>query len=159
MNITHNHESSQTKHLTLNIVRPIISNHMCYILKSLTSNRVYIGYTINFEHRLRQHNGEISGGAKRTHKGRPWTPICIIKGFYESSAALRFEYRLQHSKRKRRKGENIIKFTYDKLKFLINNGDGSIKKDNKMPWPTLYIHWYDNNYYIQHNNVVNLYNA
>ena len=77
--------------LQLNILREFSSDHMCYILKSSISNRIYVGYTINFSRRLRQHNGEIVGGAKKTRNGRPWYPICIIRGFYEASSAFEFD--------------------------------------------------------------------
>ena len=135
----------------------IITDHTCYILRSSVSNRVYIGYTVNFKRRLRQHNGEIVGGAKKTRKGRPWYPICFIKGFYESSAALRFEYRLQHPKCRRKAGQDIIIFTLNTLLYIINNGDGSIEQNNKMPWPMLNIFWYNNGYSISHAHVTNNY--
>lgn len=150
--------------LRLNIVRNSINNfegipsdHLCYILKSSVSNRTYIGYTINFPHRIRQHNGDIVGGAKRTMKGRPWYPICLIRGFYEASSALRFEYRLQHPGRRKKRAEDAVLFTLQTLVNLINSGDGSIAKNNKMPWPKLNIKWYDSRYSILHCNVINVY--
>ena len=108
------------------------SDHMCYVLKSLTSKRIYVGYTIDFNRRLRQHNGEIVGGAKKTGKGRPWLPICQIKGFLEKSSALRFEWRIQHSKKPR---PNCISNISIILKNLINQGDGLLA------WPKLTIEW------------------
>jgi hypothetical protein len=110
---------------------------------------------VNFSHRIRQHNGEITGGAKKTKKWRPWIPVCVIKGFYESSQALRFEYRLQHPGKRRKAGEDSIMFTIKNLIKLINNGDGSVAKDNKMPWPPLIIEWYSSQYNIP--TVTNLY--
>lgn len=132
-----------------------VTDHMCYILKSDVAERVYIGYTINFERRLRQHNGEIIGGAKKTKRWRPWSVICTIKGFYDVSAALRFEFRLQHNKTKKKKDENIIDYNIKHLIWLINNGDGSA--DNKIAWPTLHITWVTNKYTIEHTNVINNY--
>jgi predicted GIY-YIG superfamily endonuclease len=166
--------------LTLNIIRPLdlkvvdlkpVSNdnaldictemfpsdHVCYILKSLNTNRIYIGYTINFPRRIRQHNGEIAGGAKKTSKWRPWVPICIIQGFYEKSSALRFEYRLQHPSKKKKAGENSVTFVLETLNYVINNGDGSIANRNKMPWPSLNIKWYIPFHAIHHLKVVNKY--
>lgn len=133
----------------------IPNDHMCYILYSPSTQRIYVGYTVNFPHRLRQHNGELVGGAKKTQKGRPWIPFCVIRGFYESSCALRFEYRLQHGKKKR--GQNNIGFILVHLEWLIYNGDGSIAKNNKIPWPALYINWYNNTYGLR--NVTNIYRA
>lgn len=146
-----------TPKLTLNVIPKPTSDHMCYILRSLVSNRTYIGYTVNFDRRIRQHNGETQGGAKKTMKYRPWTPVCKISGFYESSSALRFEYRLQHPQRKRRAKENAVSFTLETLVNLINSGDGSIEKGNKIPWPPLTIQWATREYFIQHPKVINLY--
>ena len=141
------------------LVPNVPSDHTCYILRSTVANRIYIGYTVNFPRRIRQHNGEIVGGAKRTKRWRPWMPVCIIRGFYESSSALRFEYRLQHPhKRKRAAGQDSVSFILGSLGSLINNGDGSRKNNNKMPWPHLFITWCNQlNYSIHHPNVTNLY--
>lgn len=143
--------------LRLNIVSPPVTDHSCYILYSQVANKTYIGYTVDFSHRLRQHNGEIVGGAKRTHRWRPWKPLCVIRGFYDNSSALRFEYRLQHPKMRIKRGESAINFTLQTLIWLINNGDGSIEKGNKMPWPPLFIKWYQREYKIDHPNVINEY--
>jgi predicted GIY-YIG superfamily endonuclease len=121
------------------------------------SNRTYIGYTIDFSHRIRQHNGEIKGGAKKTQKWRPWSPVCVIEGFYDASSALRFEYRLQHPGRRKKAGENAITFTLQNLVKLISSGDGSIAKDNKMPWPLLQITWHLPGYSITHPQIINRY--
>lgn len=144
--------------IPINLKQVTPSDHTCYILKSSVSNRTYIGYTVNFPRRIRQHNGEIVGGAKRTRKWRPWYPICLITGFYESSSALRFEYRLQHPGRKKKAGEDALLFTLQTLVNLINSGDGSVIKGNKMPWPTLNIKWYDTKYSINHPQIINVYN-
>lgn len=40
----------------------------CYILYNKHNNRTYNGYTTNFLRRIRQHNGEIKGGAVQTLK-------------------------------------------------------------------------------------------
>jgi predicted GIY-YIG superfamily endonuclease len=151
--------------LTLHVVRPlglIPSDHQCYILKSTVSNRIYIGYTVDFPHRLRQHNGEITGGAKKTQKWRPWYPICTIQGFYEKSSALRFEYRLQHPGKKKPARTDAVAWILEVLVNLINNGDGSIAKDNKMPWPAFHITWYGFHgaqYRIEHPQITNGYHA
>ena len=41
-------------------------NYVCYILKC--GNYTYNGCTNNFKRRIRQHNGEIVGGAKCTFR-------------------------------------------------------------------------------------------
>ena len=55
----------------------------CYLIYTSSSNnsnrsRSYIGYTINPRRRLRQHNGDIKGGAKRTKNGINWRHCCIV---------------------------------------------------------------------------------
>ncbi len=42
-----------------------------YILENIRKE-TYVGYTTNLTRRLRQHNGELKGGARYTHRGRPW---------------------------------------------------------------------------------------
>jgi predicted GIY-YIG superfamily endonuclease len=120
--------------------------HMCYIILSLSKKRVYIGYTVDFTRRLRQHNGEIVGGAKKTVVGRPWTPICTIHGFIDASMALRFEYRLQHPSIRKQRSDNPIMFTVNNLQHIIYQGDGSKQKDTKCQWPELTIKWYNLGY-------------
>jgi len=78
----------------------------CYILISTDSkysNRTYIGKTCYINKRIRQHNGNLSGGAKYTHVGRPYQYACIISEFVNETEALRFEYRLKHPNGKYKK--------------------------------------------------------
>jgi len=70
--------------------------HFVYLLASTTSRRTYVGYTVNLARRLRQHNGEIKGGAKYTHRGRPWRMICYVAGFPDNVTALQYEWRVHH---------------------------------------------------------------
>ena len=83
-------------------------SHYVYLLASMTTRRTYIGYTCNLTRRLRQHNGEIQGGAKYTRYGRPWKMICYVAGFPDNVTALQFEWRMHHPPRylkpKRRRG-------------------------------------------------------
>lgn len=63
-----------------------------YILVSKTITYTYVGCTINIQRRLRQHNGEIKGGAKRTRYGRPWILAKVYGPFDTRSEAQKIEY-------------------------------------------------------------------
>ncbi len=83
---------------------PSIHQHCVYLLRSLNprySRRTYVGYTIDPERRIRQHNGEITGGAKRTIKSRPWKMVCYIEGFPDQRTGLQYEWINNHPKTKR----------------------------------------------------------
>jgi hypothetical protein len=55
--------------------------------------RTYAGVTNDLKHRLRQHNGEIAGGARATTTGRPWRISAITTGFEnDKSLAMRYEW-------------------------------------------------------------------
>jgi len=62
----------------------------------------YVGITNDPARRLRQHNGEIAGGAKYTTrtKGGVWKFLYIVSGFPNSSSAGQWEWRL-HRRGKR----------------------------------------------------------
>lgn len=50
-------------------------------------------------HRLRQHNGEVKGGARHTSKYAPWDHVCVVSGFLSKTMALMFEWHWQHPAR------------------------------------------------------------
>ena len=63
----------------------------CYLLFIPGTNKTYIGATKDPAHRLRQHNGELSGGAKAT-KGKQWTQAFYLSGFPDWRSTLQFEW-------------------------------------------------------------------
>ena len=63
----------------------------CYLLMDNKLEKSYIGITNDLEKRLRQHNGEIVGGAKYT-RGLEWNRMCYIKNFIDKQALLQFEW-------------------------------------------------------------------
>jgi len=64
-----------------------------YCIFSTTSRKTYVGASVNVNRRLRQHNGELVGGAKATHWGRPWIRLCHVQGFPNERTALQFEWK------------------------------------------------------------------
>jgi structure-specific endonuclease subunit SLX1 len=64
----------------------------CYMLEEVGKAKTYVGATVNPDRRLRQHNGELAGGARAT-AGRTWTRRFLVGGFADERAALRFEWR------------------------------------------------------------------
>jgi structure-specific endonuclease subunit SLX1 len=75
-----------------------------YILESSDFKATYVGATVDLNHRLRQHNKELVGGAHATSvkvaQGYTWNRICFIQGFPDWPAALQFEWRLKQLSRK-----------------------------------------------------------
>ena len=59
--------------------------------------RTYAGVSPDPARRLRQHNGEISGGAKYTTAfGNGWKHFCFVRGFHTKQQALQFEWAVKH---------------------------------------------------------------
>lgn len=78
----------------------------CYILRNKYQphkNRTYNGSTNNPKRRLRQHNQEITGGAKYTKKygNKSWEIIALINGFPDHKNALQCEWRIKHPDNKK----------------------------------------------------------
>ena len=83
-----------------------MNQHCCYILFNDTNNKTYNGYTNNPHRRLRQHNGEIKGGAKYTTreaaKSTEWKYLAIIYcEQFDHNLALCFEWMVKYPTRKR----------------------------------------------------------
>ena len=74
-----------------------------YLLES-TNHATYIGATVDLNRRLRQHNKEITGGARATGakvaKGESWSRRCYVQGFPDWKAALQFEWAWKFYSRK-----------------------------------------------------------
>lgn len=68
----------------------------CYLLYT-DAGQTYVGATVDPDRRLRQHNREISGGAKatsiRVNEGLTWNRACYISNIPEWRSALQIEWR------------------------------------------------------------------
>lgn len=65
-----------------------------YVLHSESTGLTYTGATTNLTRRMRQHNGELIGGARFTFRGRPWR-VLHVEGPLEKRAALQREYAIK----------------------------------------------------------------
>lgn len=76
------------------VKKPLPALYTVYVLRSTVRHAsLYIGSTPNPPRRLKQHNGDVKGGAARTsrHTLRPWEMIVLVSGFPSMIAALKFE--------------------------------------------------------------------
>lgn len=78
----------------------------CYCLVS-SGGATYIGATVDVDRRLRQHRGEIVGGARATRAkvaaGETWRRHCYV-GPFTKHDALSFEWHWKHVSKKQRGG-------------------------------------------------------
>ncbi len=65
-----------------------------YLLATHDGKKTYVGATMDLDRRLRQHNGEIKGGAHATSLvPAGWYRVCHVEGFPTWRSALQFEWR------------------------------------------------------------------
>jgi len=79
------------------------SKYFVYLLLC-SDNSTYIGATVDLNHRLRQHNCEIKGGAiatsRKVKKGESWKRVCYVENFPSWNSALQFEWAWKFYSRK-----------------------------------------------------------
>ena len=94
-----------------------------FVYLLMTKNTTYVGATVDVNRRLRQHNREITGGAKATKrmvdKGHTWTRVCYVSGFPTWQAALQFEWRWKQLSRKLPTSLNPLERRMKALKELL----------------------------------------
>ena len=91
-----------------------------YLLESLDKKRTYVGATVDLERRLKQHNKELSGGAKATSSNK-WNMACFVSGFPDWRATLQFEWKWKNLTKKRGVGRNPLERRMDALDELLQS--------------------------------------
>jgi len=87
--------------------------YLCYCISNDTNGKkTYVGSTNNFQRRIRQHNGELVGGARYTTSvGSGWKPVAFALGFRTRPESLSFEWHWKHAGRDRLKAlESVLAF-------------------------------------------------
>jgi len=80
-------------------------NKPCFVYLLVSdSGATYIGATVDLDHRLRQHNKELVGGAVQTSRkvaqGETWRRHCYIKNLPDWKTALQVEWAWKFQYRK-----------------------------------------------------------
>ena len=66
----------------------VLMTSVVYCLATPDAQRSYVGVTSDVAHRLRQHRGEIQGGAGATSRDGEridWRLVCVLRGFPHAS--------------------------------------------------------------------------
>lgn len=75
-------------------------SHYCYILHNAQHPGTYNGYTTHLERRLRQHNGELKGGARSTQRSRgAWSYLAMVTSNdprFDKCKALSLEWHIRY---------------------------------------------------------------
>lgn len=98
--------------------------YYCYLLHT-SEGQTYVGATTDPDRRLRQHNGEISGGARATgikvQQGLEWNIVCYISNIPEWRSTLQIEWRWKQLGRAQfKKIKNPIERRLYSLKKLLS---------------------------------------
>jgi predicted GIY-YIG superfamily endonuclease len=88
-----------------------MSQYIVYLLTNSVSNRTYLGITNNPKRRIRQHNGELKGGAKYTHsfKGDGYWDYKLHITNLSKSQALSIERTIKNKRNQFRGKEGLSK--------------------------------------------------
>ena len=125
-----------------------------YLLISDLYQHSYIGATIDYNHRLRQHNKELVGGAIYTSnivlRGEKWNIHRFVSGFPTWQAALQFEWRWKQISRTVVKKQTTnkkmtIKIRMEALQILLSLNQSTSKAIPYSSWnsPPEINHYYN----------------
>jgi predicted GIY-YIG superfamily endonuclease len=114
-----------------------------YLLYTSAASRqqTYVGATVDLNHRLRQHNKLIKGGARATsiqvEKGETWERVCHVEGFPTWQAALQFEWRFKQLTRKLPAKMDPLERRMSALKTLLSLERSTSKAIAYTEWPSM----------------------
>ena len=109
-----------------------------YVNNKKQRDRTYVGMTNNILRRLRQHNGEIKGGARST-RGRKWKLACLTCGFNKRKTAAQFEWRMHHPRHRKPHRYAIIRRLKELNAMLFMNKVTKTSRETKSL--TIKIYW------------------
>lgn len=104
-----------------------MTDYIVYLLINTCCNNTYVGMTNNKIRRLRQHNGDLVGGAKYTTSKKgdgEWMYYGYIENL-DKSLALSLEKRIQ-IKSRRMKGINPLERRLAAIKEILSNYENII---------------------------------
>jgi predicted GIY-YIG superfamily endonuclease len=94
---------SKKENIDVQEKKKVEASHYCYILQQVENPHLcnYVGYTVNFDRRIRQHNGIIKGGARFTKNRGPWEYLVVMTcGSWNNIRGLQVEWLVKHPTRK-----------------------------------------------------------
>ena len=112
-----------------------------YLLEASPSGATYVGATVDVDHRLRQHNNELVGGAHattlRVQRGERWRRVLYVSGFPDWTAALQFEWRWKQLSRKPHlKSLKPLERRHQALQLLLQLERPTTKALRFQDWPS-----------------------
>lgn len=105
-----------------------------YLLINKARTRSYVGATVDPDRRLRQHNGELVGGARAT-RGDTWERACLVSGLPDERAALQFEWMWKHLTRRSVAIKGVVERRRHALETMISSGRSSSGSTPFVEWP------------------------
>lgn len=109
-----------------------MDNWSLYLLENSDNKKTYLGVTVNITRRIRQHNGELVGGARYTssNKGNGTWMLKAIVNNLTKSQALSFE-RIIKNKRRKGKGKTPLEKRLYLMELTINEDNKIIRFEDE----------------------------